>query len=141
MTKYSTFAPGTSKELYEHSDTAISAGISNEMPADIIPYAMAHSWEILQPLMDMFGSKLVINSLFRSKALNEYIGGSKTSEHCLASAVDFKVNNLPPSIVASMVSRSTIRYSQLIRYKTFCHCGRNPLVDVQKKQYLDFSSK
>ena len=141
MTKYSTFAPGTCKELYEHSDTAILAGISNEMPADIIPHAMAHSWEIIKPLKDLFGDDLIIESLFRGDELNEYLGGSKTSEHKLASAVDFKVKGMKPNLVRQKIQASSIQYSQLIEYRSFCHLGRNPFRAKQKLQYLNFTKK
>jgi hypothetical protein len=44
---------------------------------------------LLQPIRDKFG-ELHVNSGFRSEFVNEKIGGSKTSQHMEAEAVDFR---------------------------------------------------
>jgi len=48
---------------------------------------------ILEPVRKKFGGPIAITSGYRSKAYNESIGGSPTSQHVLAEAVDFLVPN------------------------------------------------
>lgn len=47
--------------------------------------------ELLEPIRALFKKPITVNSGFRGKTLNERIGGSKTSQHCLGEAVDFVV--------------------------------------------------
>lgn len=43
---------------------------------------------ILQPLRDLYGSSIKINSAFRSKAVNTLIKGATTSQHLNGEAAD-----------------------------------------------------
>lgn len=43
---------------------------------------------VLQPLRDMFGESIHVNSGYRSPAVNKAIGGAPTSQHCTGQAAD-----------------------------------------------------
>lgn len=45
---------------------------------------------ILDPLRKVFGRPIIVTSGFRSKRLNDIIGGSKTSQHMTGQAVDIR---------------------------------------------------
>ena len=44
--------------------------------------------DILEPLREKIGQPIIINSAFRSAALNRAVGGVKTSQHLLGQAAD-----------------------------------------------------
>ena len=52
------------------------------------PALTALATTLLQPVRDRWGA-LRINSAFRGKAVNQKVGGSKTSQHMIGEAVDF----------------------------------------------------
>lgn len=60
---------------------------------------------------------LTITSFYRSVALNNAVGGSKTSAHSMGYAVDFKTSSLTVAEVCEMVNKAGIRYDQLIDEK------------------------
>jgi len=81
------------KEELCYSVTAKSKGISNE-PSDIeLGHLRLLCTYILEPLRQAWGSGIKVTSGFRSEALNNAIGGSKTSAHSLGYAADIKPTN------------------------------------------------
>jgi hypothetical protein len=43
---------------------------------------------IFEPIREHFGHPIYVSSFFRSVALNEEIGGSRSSQHCKGQAID-----------------------------------------------------
>jgi hypothetical protein len=76
---------------YEFTDSVEGkkAGITNEMSVDDAIRATQLAILVLQPVRDKFGP-IKIRSGKRVDALNKLVGGSKTSEHRLASAADIE---------------------------------------------------
>ena len=70
------------------STTAKRRGIDNSPTEEHIENMKVLAEKIFQPIRDYFGVPFSISSGYRSKALNEAIGGSKTSQHCLGEAID-----------------------------------------------------
>lgn len=71
--------------------------------------------ELLEPIRDLCGDRpLVVHSGFRSTALNSYIGGSRTSQHCLAEACDFHIAGMDLRAVFALIRRSKLKWGQLI---------------------------
>lgn len=64
-----------------HSNTAVAKGINNEPSDEQLDLISACAKNIFDPLREAAGGPIKINSVFRSDALNEAIGGSKTSQH------------------------------------------------------------
>lgn len=82
----------TQKE-FEYSDTAKQYNINNKLPKEYEHYAQ-ETLTFLQGIRDAWGSGIRINSGYRSKELNDKIGGSKTSAHLIGYAADiYPVNN------------------------------------------------
>lgn len=48
---------------------------------------------VLDPLRDMYGKAITINSAFRSAEVNKLVKGSKTSGHMLGTCADLDCNN------------------------------------------------
>ena len=70
------------------SATAIKKGISNEPTIEHMENLKAVAENIFQPLRDYFNTPIAITSGYRSKALNDLIGGSVASQHCKGQALD-----------------------------------------------------
>jgi hypothetical protein len=94
------------------SETASRRGISN-LPSDEHLKNLKQLVEkVLQPIRDQFGPA-TINSGYRSPALNEAVGGSKTSQHCYGQAVDVEVRGVANYDLAKWIE-DNLDYDQLI---------------------------
>ena len=70
------------------STTAKRCGISNEPTVEHLENLKAIALNIFQPTRDYFNKPICVTSGYRSEALNERIGGSKTSQHSKGQALD-----------------------------------------------------
>ena len=71
------------------SQTASRLGINNKPDEEfIIENLRAVAREVFQPCRDHIGGPLYVSSGYRSRALNDAIGGSKTSQHISGMALD-----------------------------------------------------
>ena len=74
------------------SETAKRKGISN-MPTEAhIANFKLLAEKVFQPIREHFGCPIHISSGYRSKALNESIKGSSTSQHCSGEAIDIDMD-------------------------------------------------
>ena len=71
-----------------YSSYAVSHGIKNEPPVNIIANMQHVAQTVFEPLRAHFGVPIRINSFFRSPALNRAIGGTAISHHLLGQAMD-----------------------------------------------------
>ncbi len=76
---------------FTKSNTAARRGIDNNPTAEHIHNLVELCEHVLQPLRDAIGKSIRISSGYRSEALNEAIGGSKTSDHCFGRAADIEL--------------------------------------------------
>jgi zinc D-Ala-D-Ala carboxypeptidase len=70
------------------SITALRLGIDNTPEEYEIKNLERIAYGIFQPLRDHFDTPIAVTSGYRSKALNEAIGGSKYSQHITGEALD-----------------------------------------------------
>ena len=70
------------------SNTAKRRGISNEPSIEHLENLKAVAENIFQPIREEFMCPVFVSSGYRSEALNEAIGGSKTSQHSKGQALD-----------------------------------------------------
>ena len=70
------------------SATAIKHGISNKPTGEHLSSLMAIAQNVFQPARDYFGKPIGITSGYRSKALNDLIGGASGSQHSKGEALD-----------------------------------------------------
>ena len=61
------------------------------------------------------GRPIMVNSAFRSKAVNDAVGSRDTSQHRLGCAADIRVPSMTPDEVVKAVIASGIGYDQIIR--------------------------
>jgi putative chitinase len=72
--------------------------------------------EFLETVKTLLGGKpIMVNSAFRSKAVNDAVGSKDTSQHRIGCAADIRVPGLTPDEVVKAVIASGIGYDQVIR--------------------------
>ena len=72
--------------------------------------------EFLEVVKTTLGGKpIMINSAFRSKAVNDAVGSKDTSQHRLGLAADFRVPGMTPDAVVRAIIAANLPYQQLIR--------------------------
>ena len=72
--------------------------------------------EFLEELKTVLGGKpIMVNSAFRSKAVNDAVGSKDTSQHRIGCAADIRVPSMTPDQVVKAIIASGIGYDQIIR--------------------------
>lgn len=109
-----------SKNLYlsevTKSQTAIQKGIKNEPTKEEIQNLKDIAENIFQPIRDHFKVPIGISSGYRSRKLNQIIGGSKTSEHMSGCALDIDADiygNITNKQIFDFI-RKNLEFNQLI---------------------------
>ena len=70
------------------SATAIKNGISNKPSSEHLSNLIQIATKIFQPVRDHFQKPIIVSSGYRSKALNDLIGGASGSQHSKGEALD-----------------------------------------------------
>lgn len=72
--------------------------------------------EFLEQLKTVLGGKpVMVNSAFRSKAVNDAVGSKDTSQHRVGCAADIRVPSMTPDEVVRAIIGSDLGYDQVIR--------------------------
>jgi len=72
--------------------------------------------EFLEEVKTVLGGKpVMVNSAFRSKAVNDAVGSKDTSQHRIGCAADIRIPGMTPDEVVKAIISSGIAYDQVIR--------------------------
>lgn len=129
-----------------HSNTAKARGIDNT-PSDTIKNNLIEACTNLwQPVRDILGVAIKVNSGYRSPTLNKAIGGSSTSAHCYGYAIDFVAPQFGTATDIAKklkleLERQGLAWDQLIlEYpsspRAWIHLGWKNRAGQQRKQIL-----
>lgn len=102
---------------YIKSDTAKRKGIDNSMTAAHTENAKILAAKVFEPIRMHFNKPIYLSSGYRSKALNSAIGGSATSQHCSAEAMDLDQDDRGTGVTNRMVFdyiKGNLDFDQLI---------------------------
>jgi len=61
------------------------------------------------------GKPIMVNSAYRSEAVNNAVGSKNTSQHRLGCAADIRVPGMTPDEVVKVIIASDLKYDQIIR--------------------------
>ena len=95
--------------------------------------------EFLEGVKTVLGGKpIMVNSAFRSKAVNDAVGSKDTSQHRVGCAADLRVPSMTPDEVVKAIIASGIGYDQCIReFDRWTHVSiPNKFFDSPRKQAL-----
>ena len=117
----------TIKELVK-SSTAEAKGIDNTPNPDIESNLTALVNNVLDPLREIYGKPIKVNSGYRCPTLNKAIGGSATSDHVKGFAADITVGTKEGNERLFNIIKHNFHFSQLIDEKDFSwvHVSYNP---------------
>ena len=106
LTPHFTLEELTHTEHREFDNTPNSSEINNLK-------RLAEMLEKVKTLLD--GKPIMVNSAFRSKAVNDAVGSKDTSQHRVGCAADIRVPGLTSDQVVKAIIGSGIAYDQIIR--------------------------
>lgn len=99
------------------SESAKRYGISNIPTEEHIANFKLLADNIFEPIRNHFKCPILISSGYRSKELNEKIGGAKTSQHCFGQAVDIDMDGTDYEVTNADIFKyikSELPFDQLI---------------------------
>ena len=97
-----------------HSDIAQRNSLDNTPDKKIIP-TLIRVAELLEDVRALFNKPIIVNSGYRSVAVNALLGSKPTSQHCIGCAADIRISGLTPDQIVSKIVKSDIQYDQVIR--------------------------
>ena len=72
--------------------------------------------EFLEQVKEVLGGKpIIVNSAFRSKAVNDAVGSKDSSQHRRGCAADIRVPGMKPDEVVRAIIEAKLAYDQVIR--------------------------
>lgn len=113
-------------------------GADNTPPADIVAN-LRNTAQQMEDVRSMLGKPITVNSAFRSKRVNELVGGAVNSAHMTGHAVDFICPAYgTPLEICRVLERSNLRFDQLIEEGTWVHISFAP---TMRRQILTKAGK
>lgn len=102
------------------SDTANSKGIDNTPSKSIKDNLEALIVNILDPLREAYGKPIIVNSGYRSEALNEAVKGAKRSQHVYGEAADITTGSAKENEkIFNLAIKMELPFDQLIDEKNY----------------------
>jgi hypothetical protein len=117
------------------SGTARKNKLSNDPSAEVLANLKLLCEQALEPIRAKVGP-LHINSGYRSDAVNDAVGGSKTSAHSYGLAADLRPPHGCKKLMNDIIA-SGVKLDQIIFERTWVHVGwANPKDGKQRDQKL-----
>lgn len=85
------------------SETAKRNGIDNTPTAEHLENFKLLAEKVFEPIREHFGVPIFISSGYRSQALNAFIKGSASSQHCKGEAIDIDMDGSSNGVTNKMV--------------------------------------
>ena len=105
-----------SREEFTRSETAERLGIQN-IPGNRERLAIVNLCaKLLQPLRDIYGGPIHINSGYRCLALNKAVGGVPTSQHLRGEASDLSIDGKARDLL-ELIEEHRLPFDQAILYR------------------------
>jgi hypothetical protein len=110
-------SPNLSLAEITRSDTAKRQNIDNTPTAEHLENFKVLAERVFEPIRSHFNTPIFISSGYRSKALNDFIGGSLSSQHCKGQAIDIDMDGSKGDVTNRMVFdyiKNKLDFDQLI---------------------------
>ena len=96
------------------SSTATRLHIDNTPSAEQLAALQLLAEKVFEPLREWYGEPIIINSMFRSAALNLAIGGAKNSQHCADNGAAMDIDTVDDNEILFNWLRANVDFDQLI---------------------------
>jgi uncharacterized protein YcbK (DUF882 family) len=100
-------------EELTHSEVAERKNLDNT-PNALEVSNLVRLAALLEEVRSLLNKPILLNSGFRSKAVNDSVGSRDTSQHRIGCAADIRVPGMTPKQVVEAVIASNIGYDQII---------------------------
>lgn len=91
----------------------------------------------LERVRAVLDKPVLVNSAFRSRAVNAAVGGKPSSQHLTGCAADIRVPGMTPDAVVRAIRAAGLGYDQLIReFDTWTHVSIPALGTAPRAQVL-----
>jgi len=129
MTPHFTLAELTMTSHRQFDNTPNAAELANLT-------RLAQFLELVKTKLD--GKPIMVNSAFRSKAVNDSVGSKDTSQHRLGCAADIRVPGMTPDQVVRAIMSHGLYFDQIIReFDAWTHISiPNTAAQLPRRQAL-----
>lgn len=99
--------------------------------------------EFLEQVKEVLGGKpVIVNSAFRSKAVNDAVGSKDSSQHRRGCAADIRVVSMKPDAVVRAIIEAGLPYDQVIReFDRWTHLSIPSTYDVDARRMALITDK
>jgi uncharacterized protein YcbK (DUF882 family) len=124
-------------EELTHSEVAERKNLDNT-PNALEVSNLVRLAALLEEVRSLLNKPILLNSGFRSKAVNDSVGSRDTSQHRIGCAADIRVPGMTPKQVVEAVIASNIGYDQIIEeFGSWTHLSvPNTIETKPRKQAL-----
>lgn len=106
--------------------TVTKAKIDNTPSKEVIEVLRTTAF-YMEKVREILGNvAITINSGYRSPDVNRQVGGTSNSSHTYGYAVDFTAYGHTPLTISNILSKSSLKFDQLIYEKTWVHISFDP---------------
>ncbi len=99
--------------------TVTNSGLDNTPNCEEIGRLRVLCEKVLQPLRELYGKPIIVNSGFRSQAVNKAVGGAKNSQHAFGEAADITGGNAKENEILYNLVKNNFIFDQLIDEHNF----------------------
>lgn len=96
------------------SGAATRAGIDNSASPEIQVNLKRLCEDMLEPIRDLVGKPITINSAYRNEWVNRLVGGQPNSQHKDGCAADITVEGITPDELVKLIVGADLPYDQII---------------------------
>lgn len=120
-------SPHFSLEEMTRSETGARLGLDNSCPGALFS-RLQNTAERMEEIRTILGdAPITVLSGYRSAQVNKAVGGSSTSDHKQAYAVDFRLSKMDIQETIKAIRNSGIKFDQLIdEFSSWVHISFNP---------------
>lgn len=118
------------------SDIAARKGVPNDPPPAVVDN-LKRLATFLEQVRLIVGRPVIINSAYRSPAVNKLVGGQPNSQHLLGLAADIRVPGMTPDEVVKAIREAGLAYDQVIReFNSWTHVSIPDTAKTPRQQAL-----
>lgn len=89
--------------------------------------------EFLQPLRDLLGKPIIVNSGYRSPKVNKAVGGVPTSYHQKGLAADIMVEGMTARELWTFIKKTYLPYHKnILEYEAWVHIQVSPINETPR---------
>ena len=126
------------------SQQAVRMGLNNNPSEQQIENVKTLCERVLQPTREQFAKVVTVSSGFRDEVLNNALGGSKSSQHCLGMAADIEIFDVPNNELSDWIKENLMFDQLILEYfdpadgpnSGWVHVSYNPTISLNRKEYL-----